>query len=103
VLILLLKLILCNLVRMVCLRKRAQTRQQDQRAHYLGGDRHSGQSQSLLSLPPYDVVFSELNAAPQAEYLPTYEEALESVRLDGGDTQPTFKVFNTEKASQEVA
>lgn len=97
VLLILLKLIICNLLRMACYSKRIAAAQQDLRGIHPGSrffesSRQNGQSRSLLSLPPYEVIISEpIDGARQPEdCLPTYEEALQSMASNGD-----YKTVNT--------
>lgn len=96
VLILLLKLIICNLVRIACYSKRGIARRDssrmDRRTRFL----QSGQSHSLLSLPPYEAIANDHNRFSQVEHLPTYEEALETLRNKNRD----YKMVNNKQGSE---
>src|SRR5699024_7067841 len=84
VLILLLKLIICNLVRIMCYSKRVDSQQDLHGTHlnsrFFETNRSASQSRSLLSLPPYEAIFSDHTVVAQQsdDCLPTYEEALQS-------------------------
>ena len=91
-LLLLLKLIICNLIRIMCYSKRQIAGQNIRRIHGRAFYLQNGpQSHSLLSLPPYDAISNHSNNVTvsngctlQTEHLPTYEEALESLQNNQG-------------------